>query len=195
MWFKPKGFTLLEILIAVFIFTIVSALIAMALHSVFTAENSTEKHATRLADLQMALLFITRDLEQAINRPVRNAADSQEPAFVGQAHSLTLTHGGFTNPDSLLQRSTLQRTHYFVSQNLLMRETHPALDQTSADNAHYRSLLNTVMQCDFRYFDKDNRAYNSWPPPHQTVSALPHAVSISLALRQWGQVRQIYVVG
>src|SRR6185312_5679581 len=102
------GFTLLEIIIALFIFSIVSIIIVSALHNVLNTQAATEKKAARLAELQIALLLLSRDIEQTVNRPIVNASGMLE-GFIGSSHTITFTHAGFVNPFGQLQRSTLQR--------------------------------------------------------------------------------------
>ena len=54
---KKMGFTLIEILIALFVFTIISMIMVSALHNIFNYQAETEKQAARLNELQLALLF------------------------------------------------------------------------------------------------------------------------------------------
>jgi type II secretion system protein J len=73
---RRAGFTLLEILIALFIFTIVSMILVSALHNVLNNQAATEKKAHQLAKLQIAMLLMSRDIEQTIrtNKPSRTIA-------------------------------------------------------------------------------------------------------------------------
>src|SRR5687768_8135700 len=108
---RTAGFTLIEILVALFIFSVVSLLMTTALHSLLRSQESVEKSAERFAALQTALLLLSRDIEQSIDRSASVPAGIAG-AFNGAPDRLTLTHTGLVNPDAQLQRPTLQRTQY-----------------------------------------------------------------------------------
>ena len=118
-----RGFTLLEILIALFIFSIISLMLVVALRTVINAQSGTEGKAEHLRTLQMALLIMSRDIEQAVDRPIVNANGKEEAAFIGKPTSFQFTHGGFANPYGSLAHSTLQRTGYSWDKNILSRLT------------------------------------------------------------------------
>ncbi|MHB1946861.1 MAG: type II secretion system minor pseudopilin GspJ [Gammaproteobacteria bacterium] len=195
--FRKAGFTLIEILIALFIFTIVSMIIVGALHTVFTSQNSTEKNASRLADLQIALTLMSRDLEQAIDRPVLNTGGTPEGAFLGLNNSITFTHGGITNPLGQEPRSSLQRARYRLEKDNLLRETWDVLDQAQKSMPSARTLLTNVTELEFQYIDQNGKSSTRWPPPDQTTNAgenLPKAVRVNINLRDLGKLSQLYVI-
>src|SRR5580658_1720911 len=109
---QSSGFTLLEVLIALFVFSILSLVLTGALRSVINTQSGTEKNAQRLRTMQLALLVLSRDIEQTVGRPVFGSTGQEEAAFFGDAKSFTFTHAGFANPASTVLRSTLQRTSY-----------------------------------------------------------------------------------
>ncbi|HSW92863.1 MAG TPA: type II secretion system minor pseudopilin GspJ [Gammaproteobacteria bacterium] len=191
---KNRGFTLLEIIIALFIFSIVSVILVTALHTTLGTQSSAEKKAARLAELQVALLLMSRDIEQVIDRPIMTASGQME-GFVGTAQTVTFTHTGFDNPFGQLQRSTLQRTRYQLNQGTLERLTWPMLDQAKETSPDVRSLLTNVSALRFEYLDDKNHFQTSWPvssDPHQ--STWPVAVRVSLTVRDWGQITQLYLL-
>lgn len=191
---KNKGFTLLEILIALFIFTILSLILVNALHNVINVQSHTETKAERLRTLQMALLMMSRDIEQTLNRPILNSAGKEEAPFLGSADSFSFTHAGIANPTGTLSRSALQRTRYFVSDDGLWRETWPVLDQAEKSQSHKRKLLTTVVNARFEFLDNEGRFQNAWPLPGQADQVLPRAVKIYLTLNDWGSITQLYVI-
>src|SRR5262245_43807125 len=144
MFTKIKAFTLFEILIALFIFTIVSLITASTLHIVLNnqARLKTQSHA--FSELAFALLLIARDTEQAVNRPILNNHSEQEPAFLANSQQMTFTHAGLMNPFNQLLRSTLQRTRYRIEMGNLIRDTWPMLDQAQNSQPIARVLLHDV---------------------------------------------------
>lgn len=191
---KQQGFTLLEILIALFIFTIVSMLFVGGLHTVMNADSGTETSAARLRELQMTMLLFSRDIEQTVNRPVILASSRQEAAFVGTDHSFSFTHMGLANPIGSLMRSALQRTEYRWQDNALLRVTWQAVDQAPESKSDQRKLMSGITDLRFDYLDKDNRFREAWPMEGQAEQVLPKAVRIRFNISPWGSMSQLYVI-
>lgn len=188
------GFTLLEVLIALFIFTIVSIIMVSGLRTVLNSQSVTEKQANHLSELQMALLLVSRDFEQAINRPITNAKGAIDSALIGTPRNVAFTHAGLANPLGQLQRSTLQRTQYELDKQNFIRETWPVLDQVPKTPSSQRILLDYVTDVRFEYLDYQGRFQNNWPPPESTQANLPRAIRISLTLQNWGKISQLYLL-
>lgn len=193
MKIKAHGFTLLEILIALFIFTIISLLLMRALHTVINADARTEASAKRLRTMQMALLILSRDLEQAVNQPVINAENKEEAAFVGDKRGFVLTHTGYGNSTGGLQRSSLSRTQYRFNEGGLWRITHDAFATSTSKSDHARQLLK-VQAARFQYLDQSGRFHETWPLDEVKDEVLPRAVKIDLTVLSLGELSQLYAI-
>lgn len=188
------GFTLLEILIALFIFSIVSMIMVSALHTVFTSQSNTARHADALSKLQITLLLMSRDFEQTSNRPITNAKNLVDPPFMGSPNMVTFTHAGFANPLGGLQRSTLQRTQYSLDNEHLIRSIWPVLDQTQKTFPSNRVLLRGITSLRFDYLDSQNKFHDNWPAPDQKQIVFPRAVRVSMTLKNWGTLTQLFLL-
>lgn len=194
MWRPSRGFTLIEILIALFIFTIVSMVLITALHSVISAQAGTEKNAERLRQLQMVLLKMSRDIEQTVNRPALNANGREEAAFIGLPQRFVFTHAGYANPISEVAHSSLERSEYAFAGHSLSLVTWTALDQAPTSPVHTRQLLPNVTAAHFQYLDNTGHFRDAWPTAGQNEQPLPRAVRVSLTISGWGTIRQLYVI-
>ena len=191
---NKAGFTLLELLIALFIFTLIAAIITGALHTVFTAQSSREKKATELTNLQIALTLLTRDSEQIIDRPITKSNASPAGAFIGRNDYLEFTHTGWLNPSGESLRSTLQRTAYYLEKNKLIRESWPALDQTPQTTSMKRILLTDVSQFQLEYLDKEGKFKTTWQAGEQANAELPQAIRVLILLKNSGKITQLIVI-
>jgi len=189
-----NGFTLLEVLIALFVFTILSVMLMSALHNIINYVAGTEKSAERLRNLQFAFLIMSRDIEQAVNRPIYNASGKEEKAFIGEPRYFTFTHLGAASTMNVATQSALQRTRYAGDDNKLWRISWAALDQAPQSQASKRLLLNHVNEVRFEYLDKEQHFHARWPVEGKTVDSLPRAVRVYLTIPQWGNVSQLYVI-
>lgn len=190
---KNTGFTLIEIIIALLIFSIISLIMASALHNILNTHAAMEQKTARLAQLQIALLILSHDIEQTVERPV-TLANGQLEGFVGEVHRLTFTHTGLSNPFGQFNRATLQRTQYEFFKNQLVRTTWSALDRTRTTPTNQRVLLDHVNDLAFDYLDSTNHFQTTWPPPGQANVKMPRAVRVSLTLEKWGTITQLYLL-
>lgn len=191
---KSRGFTLLEILIALFIFTILSMILVSALQTVINAVSGTENSAARFRHLQMALVIMSRDIEQTINRPILDAAGKEEPAFKGTRHGFTFTHLGIANPTGNFTQSSMQRSRYDWVDKQLLRQSWEALDRAPKTKLNTRILLNNVEEVRIEYIDSKGHVHNDWPAEGEGAESVPRAVRIFLSFAHWGDISQLYVI-
>lgn len=190
---KSKGFTLPEILIALAIFSILSLMLMTALHSVINSEAKAEEKAERLRNTQMALLILSRDLEQTINRPILSEKGTPDLAFTGDNMNINFTHMGYANFDKTLPRSTLQRVQYRLDEKSLSRNTWDDLDLAPKAEMHSRQLLTNIEKLVFEYVDNEGRLHDTWPEKEGSTD-LPRALQVTISMQNWGTMSQIYVI-
>jgi general secretion pathway protein J len=198
---KSSGFTLLELLIAITLFSIISAITYSGLKSVLDTERQTETHLSRLAKLQICLTLIERDIEQAVPRYVRDEyGDSKEPMLGAETSDpfLEFTRGGYPNPTQL-PRSNLQRIGYQLEDGVLYRISWQTLDRPPESTPLRTRLLGDITSIKFVYFDQQMKPSNQWPPSvpsgtNEQPSILPKAIEMTLELEKIGTIRRLYRV-
>jgi general secretion pathway protein J len=214
---RVRGFTLVELLVAMFIAAIMFAMGYGAIRQALTTHDSLKEQQAHLLELQNAVRVIEQDFVQLAPRPVRQAVGNEpaQPALVGgvlgaQGAStgttesvppiVALTRAGWANPAGL-QRPGLQRVAYFLENGTLRRENWSVLDPTLASTTTRRDLLTHVKAVTFRYLDVNHTWQEQWPPttsavllgPSQELSLRqrPLAVEITLDTEDWGKVVRI----
>lgn len=193
---SERGFTLLELLIALAVFSILSVMSYSGLRMVLDAKSRTEVQANRLVELQTAFTFMERDFELAVGRSVRDSFGDRQPAMSGGGIGVAvveLTRAGFRNPTGT-PRSSMQRVGYKFADGTVSRLTWPMLDQPNLSEAFERPLLGGVKKLELRYLDKSNNWVPDWPPSrgNSDPSLLPRAVELSVELEGLGTVKRIF---
>jgi general secretion pathway protein J len=145
-----KGFTLIEIVVALLIFSIIAVMMAAGLNFLIRAESSLKTQAEQLEALQMTRLLMERNLSQVVDRSITIDAKTQYPAFIGDTAIIEFTHGGYINPQGQFTRSTLQRTAYLLENGALIERDWSALDRAPKTLTRDRILIKNVGSMAFR---------------------------------------------
>ena len=192
---NSKGFTLLELLVALAIFGLLAAMSYGGLQAVLNQQWHTEQAADRLAELQKMYLLMQRDIEQLVPRLVRNEfGDAQQP-LVGD-DSLQLTRGGWRNPAGR-QRSTLQRVGYAYEEQQLVRYAWSVLDRAQDSEPLKQPLTEDVERMQLRYLDGNDVWKEQWPDTSGSVGTdvaadrsefpeLPKALEVTIEHKTFG---------
>src|SRR5262249_20378098 len=152
------GFTLVELLIAITIFAIMSTITTSALYNAFTTRDRLALESKRNSALQLAFVLIERDITQIIDRKIMNEK-GVFPAVFGQESQLEFSRGGIINPRFTKKQSTLQRITYQLSKGRLIRFSEIALD-TDRENPKTKTLLlQHVTSLSFSYIDKHKQIH------------------------------------
>jgi general secretion pathway protein J len=190
------GFTLLELLVALAIFSVIGIAAYSGLQSVLTTRAGVEQQARRLTQLQLAMHFLQRDIEQIVARPVRDEFGQLRHALQGSDSDdplLLFTRNGWDNP-LRRQRAGLQRMSYRLSDDALLRGHWQRLDRAAGDTLRETVLLDQISAIRLRFLDQGNRWQRRWPPADQddpATTPLPRAVEISLELSDWGAITRL----
>lgn len=200
---RARGFTLLEVLVAVAIFGVVSLIAYGGFNQLTQQSDIVERNASRTRTIQATVHRMTEDFSMLEPRPVREPlGESVEPALRSDTRTETLvelTHSGWTNPAGM-PRSTLQRVAYRLRDNKLERAYWNALDRTLTAEPTTAVLLDKVRTVSFRFMDQNQSWHEQWPPlgysGADAARLRPIAVEITLELEDWGKlVRLVEVAG
>lgn len=197
---REQGFTLLELLIAIAIFSILAAIAYTGLRSVLDTEQQTSLHNQRLAKMQLGFNLMENDIEQAVPRPVRDAFGDAELPLRGSGFTgivLEFTRGGIPNPTGL-KRSGLQRVGYELEEDTLYRVTWPVLDRAQDTAPRRTALMDKVKSIEFVYYDQQMTRHDQWPPRETgsqssgAFSVLPRGIEIIVESEFLGNIRRVF---
>ena len=187
---QPRGFTLLEMLVAVAIFALASALAYGGLDALMRARGQLDATQARLGRIQFALGLLERDVRGIALRPVRDGYGAPQAALQGARSQLELTRGGHSN-SLALPRAELERVGWRVLDGALRRERWPVLDRTPGSTPVADTLVDGVEDLGLRYLDIAGNELPQWPPPQGATAQLPAAVVVSLTFADLGEIRRV----
>lgn len=203
---RARGFTLLELLVALFIAAVMFAMGYAAIKQALTSRAALKQQQARFLELQTAVRVMEQDFVQLASRPVRQTLGEEpaQPALQGGAPGaqpiVALTRNGWANPAGL-QRTGLERVAYLLENGTLRREHWEVLDPTLASTTVKRDLLTHVKGMSIRYLDSTHQWVDQWPPLTDAVQLgapleirlrqRPLAVQITLDTEDWGEIVRI----
>jgi len=189
-----SGFTLIEVMVAVFIFGVMSIFAYSGLNQVLQGQKYLQTSSDQLKDLQLTFRYLEKDINQLVNRPIRNQYQDLQPAFVGdEEKALSFTHAGWRNPANLV-RSKLQRVTYEISENTLKRYTRGQLDGAIAEAYFTTDLLDSVESIKLRYL-QGSQWHTTWPPLNSASFqqvGIPNAVELTIKVENMGEIKRLF---
>jgi general secretion pathway protein J len=199
-----SGFTLLELLVAMFIAAIIFAMGYGAINQAVKSRVELQEQQAKLLELQTAVRVMEQDFVQLAPRPIRQPVGSDYyPALMSNNTStsssgnatqpvVALTRAGWTNPSGL-QRPALQRVAYYFEKGTLRREYWTVLDPTQTSQPVKRDILTHLKSVSLRFYSQGQTWGPQWPLSQRPddYPTRPVAVEITLETEDFGKILRV----
>ena len=198
-----KGFTLIEIIIALAIFAILGIMMAIMMKNTIYANKKADQANQKSQKIEVAQTLLRRDLSQVVDRSVTDADGGTLAALTLNDNTISFTRGGLINPFNISNRSDLQRVDYIYKDGHLYRYAWPILDRVSSSTKpNSMDLLNHITAFKIQVYDESNHLQVDWPvtvstslpSSNQVVSDLPRAIKITITLDGQGTINDIILI-
>lgn len=206
---RARGFTLLEILVAMAILATIAVAASMIFGQALDNRERVGERASELADLQRAWLFIQRDVEQIVARAARDElGDAQPFVQLTRDGALEFTRIGWINPLQTRQRSSLQRVRYRLEDGKLLREYWDHPDRQVGSEPMSSVLVGEVLSFRVEFLTRElkdgleageYRWLDNWPLDVELDRApvfqrAPLAVSVEIESKRYGTLKRYFRV-
>lgn len=201
---SQRGFTLLEVLVAITITAVIGIGVWQVLSGVILSRDRVDELAEEFDGLQRAMLLLERDITQIVNRSARDVYGDFKPALTSREDdfSLMLTRQGWRNPLGI-RRSHLQRVAWEYTGSELRRRYWLTLDQGQEDHSQDVLLLENVTGFELRFLNEQNNWEPDWPSEEAMASlnpgsrpdiSLPLGMEITLEHERFGELVRTFVL-
>lgn len=204
---RARGFTLVEVMVAMAIFAVLSVGVYRVLSSMVDTQTRVTEHADNLRAMQVAMRLLSQDLEQVAMRDIRLPNDDREPAFAHRLndYDLVFTTKGLSNP-LLARRSNLQRIAYVLESSKDARDEKTwwryvwtELDRLDRAEPVKQKLLSGIDDWRFEFQDSKGDWQRDWPEnksdDKQRIRDLPVAVRVEIKMVKQGTISREFQLG
>ena len=185
---SQRGFTLLEILVALAIFAIASVIAYSGLNAVASTKSSLDKEIRFWRELGQVFDRMEMDFTQTLPHLFR--ADNGEllPPFSARSPEAGGFHIELSRYDA--ERSPVHVVYRCDNGVLSLRVEPINRSQTTTSAAPVYPLLRNVDDCTAAYLDANNAWRSAWPDDQAQIR--PRAIRIRLSLVERGQFERVY---
>ena len=185
---RAKGFTLIEVMMALLLTSILVVSISVALCSVIRTQSITKAHSDQLKSMQIAMSMISDDLRHSIEQSFYDGSQ-RWPAFVGTNDDMVFVRFGEPGPVVV---------KYELLNHVFTRGVQSYVDSKKG-KLNSSVLLDAVSEASdapvFRYLGEDLLFYDVWPAPANNFhSSLPRAVQVGFHVPGWGDITQFFLL-
>lgn len=193
---KQKGFTLLEVLVSVAIFALISLASFSLFDGVLKSEAISRVQMERLNEVQRAWMIIERDVLQISRRSLRIEGEAPSNNFLYASfdgystnnNALAFIRNGWTNPGLLIPRSEMQSVAYRLEDKQLQRLHFNFVDSVVGQEPKIRPLISNVERISFEFYYQ-----KKWQKEIEE-GRLPLAIKIILETEDLGILTRKFLV-
>ena len=207
---RRAGFTLIEVVVAMFIAAVMFAIGYRALNQAVIERDKLVTAQDRVTEIQRGMRVVAQDFAQLAARAARDTQGIGELQAAVSATGtdstlITFTRTGWSNPAGI-QRPAEQRVRYRFVDGALLRDHWLSVDPALNSEPQQRVVLTQLKSVEIRFLDPNSRTWRTdWPArvagapvgPLTIDEALltrPLAIEFTLVLEDWGRVQRIFEV-
>jgi len=181
-----EAFTLVEALVSLFVFALLSAGCVLMLTQTIRAQELAGAAQERLREVQMTQALLTADLAQTALRTVRSGEGQILPPFSGGVDQqlMAFVRTGVDPDASAGARSQLTFVEYVVHDDSVVRRTRTAIDPRSVAPVSERVVLRDVREVQVRFYNGQ-----TWEPKWLGATGRPRAIALEATSARYGKVR------
>tara|TARA_B100001175_G_C19466656_1_gene619469 strand:- start:56 stop:649 length:594 start_codon:yes stop_codon:yes gene_type:complete len=194
---SAKGFTLIEILVAIFLASFIAILVLSGLSTSLSMNEKTLNRSSLLSQITLTDKIIKQDLMHVLDRKARDErGDELDSPLYGE---ILLNEGVFLafsihTPIKDSSYGALRWVEYSKEGTQIIRSEYSYADKVLDSLKHSSILLESVDSLDLKFFNQGSFT-EVWPPQEALeFSELPQMIEISFKFELYGDIFRRYLL-
>ncbi len=174
-----SGFTLIEVLIAIIIMTVIAVISTNILQSSLSSREFTNQSLERIKKINLASNLVRRDFRQSVNVPMKDLyGQPLKATFLSPEGSKRIIFTVLVNRYSE-ETSGVRRVEYLFNENSFIRRQYFAGNPYSSSDYSESVLFKDIDDVKISFSD-GSKWVNSWPLDELTQRSIPRLIQIQL---------------
>jgi len=171
---NDAGFTLIEMLVALAIFSLLTVGATTAMIAALQTKARVDEAASEITSMETTRALMRADFDNIIIRPARDPFGNQELYLIsgGIDSLLTFTRGGRENPGGLEPRGNVQRVSYVFEDEKLIRRSYAVDNPGPQTEQRDRVLLENIEDIEVSFGQRQLTFSQIFVPNNETE--IPH---------------------
>ena len=193
-----RGFTLIELMVAVVIFAIISVVSYRIISSLVTTKQVAGAAQEKWGNLSLTMSNLGNSFNRTIPLLVRDQDGNILPAIYGKPKlngvydsQLELSLSGYVG-DEVLGNSPPKRIGYRFYSGSLYLVSWPALNRVVTTQPEIDLLADNVQTFVVTYLYPDSEWRDSWPPIGGDPASVPKGVKLSFSLKSGESLERVW---
>lgn len=198
---RQKGFTLLEMLVSLALFSVIYMVAYGALSNILNGSQALNAEQEKWQQLDIVFTLMQEDLGFATERKIRDKSGFMSPALRGQptdSRAESLPTLEFSRAGirvlSTDKETGIRRVAYRLRDGVLYREMWPTLDRKYDSTPVDDRLLAEVTEFDMRFLNREGEWLTSWPDERHKAEILPVAIDVTINTRKGDEINRKFLV-
>jgi general secretion pathway protein J len=185
-----SGFTLIEIMVALVVMSIIMVLAYQAFDGILLMEERSKDDFLKENRRSLATSILLNDFFHMRARPVRDQLGGIREAYLAPSgdYAVEFTRGALPNVEYMA--GGIQRVAYSVKNKQLVRTIWETVDVGPATDTIDQVIASGIASIDVEQLDEDGRFIPNWPPINRNLAedALPPMVKVILETEEGDQL-------
>ncbi len=199
--YRPyKGFTLIEIMISVIIFAVISVISYRIITTLVTTKQVAGAAQDKWGNLSTISSSLGNSWNRAIPLVIRDSDGVILPAMLGKVKlngafdsQLEMTLSG-TIGDDVFGTNPPKRVGYRFYQDSLYLVTWPTLNRVPTTTPQVDLLIDNIKSFNVEYLYSDRQWRNTWPPDGNDLTVLPQGIRVIFELNSGESVERVWAL-